>query len=247
MTEENPVTQTESPALNPKEAQITESEKTPQTEANTEETTEAKPEKRPAWFTRVIAREAAEKREAKREAEQYKRQNAELLAVLAEKSGDPAKPKADTTILTQAEVDRQATEKANAILFNRECDKIAEQGNETYNDFQDSIGMLQSLGSNYPDLVKITVEMPEAHKILYHLGKNPDEAERLLSLPPARMALGLAKIESEISKAGIKTISNAPNPIKPIAAKSKAVFDPNDPNADREEWSKWREKTRRKR
>lgn len=232
------------------EAQTTETEKSPQTEATTEENKpQAEQPKKSAWFTRVIAREAAEKREAKREAEQYKRQNADLLAALAEKGTDPSKPKADTSILSQAEVDRQANEKANAILFNRDCDRIAEEGNDAYEDFQESIGVLQSLGDGYANLVHVAVDMPDAHKILYHLGKNPDEAERLLSLPPTKMAIGLSKLEGELSKG--KSISKAPAPLNPIKPKSTATFDPDDHSRSdpeyRRQWSEWREKTRRKR
>lgn len=221
--------------------QDTETEKTPPTDATE---TVAEPAKKQAWYTKVITREAAEKREAKREAELYKRQNADLLAALADKGTDPSKPKTENT-LTQTEVDRRADEKATAILFNRECDKVAEQGHEEFNDFGESLTVLQSFGNNYQALLPMVVEMPDAHKVLYHLGKNPDEAEQLLSLPPTKMAMRLAKLENELAKG--KTISNAPAPIKPIAAKSKASFDPNDPNCDRDEWSKWREKNRRKR
>lgn len=232
-------------------SQDTETEKTPQTEANTEEkSAETKSEKKPAWFTRVIAREAAEKREAKREAEILKRQNAELLAALADKDNPDGAKKSGSSV-SQDDVDKLAERKALTLVEQREfaktCNKIAEEGHEEFDDFGETIGILQSFGTNYETLLQVATEMTDAHKILHHLGKNPEEAERLLSLPPTKMAIGLAKLETQMSKAGKKAISNAPTPLNPIKPKASAVFDPNDPNADREEWSKWREKTRRKR
>lgn len=240
--DEKTATQAEETAIQPEnDAPDTAQEQTPPKDAETENDKS----KKPAWFTRVIAREAAEKREAKREADALR---AQLAAVIEDQARDPNKA---SRALTQAEIDRLANTKAQEISdakeFNRACNDVAEKGEEEFDDFTASVGTLQQMGGDYQGLLRIATELDDAHKILYHLGQNPEEAERLLSLPPTKMAIAVAKIETQLNKAGVKTISDVPPPIKPIKTVSNKTFDPNDPNADRNEWSKWREKTRRKR
>lgn len=242
-------TQANDAALKPQHTDQKEAtDQTPPEDGQTEETSEPKP-KKTAWYTRVISREAAEKREAKREADSLRSQNAMLLQELANKTPNSDGTKSST--VAQAEIDKLANDRATQIATEREftkaCNKIADDGKDEFDDFDESVGTLQQVGGNYQTLLQITTELDDAHRILYHLGKNPEEAERLLSLPPTKMAIAVAKFESKLSKSAEKTISNAPDPITPIRPKSSKAFDPNDPNADRNEWSRWREKNRRKR
>lgn len=215
---------------------------TDQTPPEDKQTDTDKP-KKTAWYTRVIAREAAEKRDAKREAESYKSQNAALLQELAKKN-----PDGSTVSLTQSQIDDRAREISAERDFVKECNRIADVGNEEFDDFDKTVGNLQQIGGDkYRELLKIAADdLPEAHKILHHLGNNPEEAERLFSLPPTKMAREVAKLELRLKDAP-KTISKATDPIVPLKPKSSKAFDPNDPDADRNEWSKWREKTRRRR
>jgi hypothetical protein len=54
-----------------------------------------------------------------------------------------------------------------------------------------------------------------AAKITAHLTSNPDDAERISALSPARQAAEIGKLEARISSQTVKA-SNAPAPIKPI-------------------------------
>lgn len=242
MTIKENATQADENAVEPQDDQNKATDQSPPEDAKPEE--QDKP-KKTAWYTRVIAREAAEKREAKREADLLKGQNAMLLQELANKNGGSDVKTSPS--LAQAEIERLAEEKANIRDFNKACNRIAEEGNDEFEDFDASVSTLQQIGGNYKSLLEITTELTDGHRVLYHLGKDPEEAERLLSLPPTKMAMAVAKLETKLSKESAKTVSDAPSPITPIKAKASKSFDPNDPNADRDEWSKWREKTRRKR
>lgn len=53
-------------------------------------------------------------------------------------------------------------------------------------------------------------------KLMHYLATNPDEVARIASLPPARQAAAIGKLEDKVSAAP-KT-SNAPPPIKPIGS-----------------------------
>lgn len=85
------------------------------------------------------------------------------------------------------------------------------------------------------DDVEITGAMTAAIKetddpagVIYFLGKNPDEADRIASLSPAKQTLEIGKIEDRIARqakqrqgAGNETsrrTSRAPEPIKPVRA-----------------------------
>lgn len=88
------------------------------------------------------------------------------------------------------------------------------------------------------DDVKITTAMQNAIRdtdipadVIYYLGQNPDEAERILDLPAGKQALAIGKIEAKLEgkKSGRsgnndgKRISDAPEPIKPTNTSGKKL------------------------
>ena len=73
-----------------------------------------------------------------------------------------------------------------------------------------------------PD-VKISIPMAHAitasdngPQLAYHLGKNPAEADRIASLPPAMQLMELGKLEAKLTAKPVIPVSAAPAPIKPI-------------------------------
>ena len=85
-------------------------------------------------------------------------------------------------------------------------------------------------------------------RIAYHLAKNPQEAERIASLPDSRQAAEIGKLEMKLSAPEAKTTkpSSAPKPITPLGGKSPAADDEPDPK-DTKAWNAWRERTIRAR
>lgn len=86
-------------------------------------------------------------------------------------------------------------------------------------------------------------------KIAYHLAKNPDEAERIATLPAARQAAEIGKLEAKLAAEPPKEVkkpSAAPDPIKPVGARSTVKDDMPDPKKDPQGWLKWREGQLRK-
>lgn len=86
-------------------------------------------------------------------------------------------------------------------------------------------------------------------KIAYHLAKNPDEAERIAALPAARQAAEIGKLEAKLASEPPKEVkkpSAAPDPIKPVGARSTVKDDMPDPKKDPQAWLKWREGQLRK-
>lgn len=79
-------------------------------------------------------------------------------------------------------------------------------------------------------------------KVLYHLAKNPDEAERIASLSPGKQAREIVRLEEKLAKPPVKP-SKAPEPITPVGGGKTTVGDEM-PNASThpEKWTEWRKK-----
>lgn len=67
------------------------------------------------------------------------------------------------------------------------------------------------------------VENPAA--VLYHLAKNPDEAERIAALPMARQAREVWLLEGKLKTQLKTTASRAPAPVEPVGGKAAVGTD----------------------
>lgn len=83
------------------------------------------------------------------------------------------------------------------------------------------------------------ISSEDGHLIVYHLAKNPDEAERIASLSPAAQAREIGKIEATLSKPAPKKPSSAPAPISPVGGKASATSAEPD-SSNTKEWIDWR-------
>jgi len=86
-----------------------------------------------------------------------------------------------------------------------------------------------------------------AADVAYHLGKNPDQAERLSALcesPNPSLALEaareLGRLEAMVTAPKSKTVTNAPAPIEPVRPAAAAAS--NWENMSAAEYDEWREK-----
>ncbi len=82
----------------------------------------------------------------------------------------------------------------------------------------------------------VIVESDEPHKVLKHLGDNPDEASRILGLNPVAMARAIGALEVRLSQPKTKpAASKAPAPITPVSARTGSVHALSD-EADMKTW-----------
>jgi hypothetical protein len=212
------------------EAPATGTEQTPEVPEITG--SEAEKPKQEPWFQKRINTVTREKYEAERRAQAAEQALAELRSGKPEQTDAPTAP---------ADVDRLVNERAQEIVrttqFNDKCNEVYSSGKAEFSDFDDTLGNFRMLGGLPQPLLEAVTQLPDAHKVLYALGQNMDEAERIVSLPPVPMALALAKLSMSQPKA--KPVSNAPPPIRPIDGAPKGQLDPDDMSTD--EWIKWRE------
>lgn len=102
-------------------------------------------------------------------------------------------------------------------------DKLTAEGEKKYADFYE-VAFEQS-----PDKVPVSPVVGEAIlkskdgvEILYFLGKNPAEAQRIAKLDPIEQLVEIGTIRASLKQ----TKSAAPEPIKPVGQKSKASDGP---------------------
>lgn len=215
----------ETPAI--ETAPETGTEQTPQAEEKQDDRPKHKP-----WFQERIDQLTREKYDARREADA-------AIAKLDEFQRG-IQPEGDKTV-PQSEIDRIASQRAEELVkakdFNAKCDAIYSSGKDDFPDFDDKISNFRMLGGLPQPFLEAVTDLPDAQKVLYHLGDNLDDAARILNLPPMRMALELAKLSQAPVKA--KPVSNAPPPIRPIDGTPKGEPDPEKMTTN--DWIKWRE------
>lgn len=139
------------------------------------------------------------------------------------------------------EADRKLSAEESAKKAGEEFRKRAKETAKDIPDFDQVMGEIKA-----DDPVARIAADPIANsdrpaELLYHLAKNPDEAERIASLPLGQQAREIWKLEQKLSaKAPVKP-SQAPEPIKPVGGKAAAVGN-EEPDAakDPKGWLKWR-------
>lgn len=117
------------------------------------------------------------------------------------------------------DVQREFDMRAAQAQFNGACDAIADAGSKV-DGFDDSLKTLHALGLNTQDprapLMQVLVELSaeEGARAIAALGADPDQADRLMRMSPARMAIEVAKVAAKPARL---PVSRAPAPISPIS------------------------------
>jgi hypothetical protein len=186
---------------------------TDQSAAAVEQTQQEKPKN--DWVQRRIDQLTREKHEALRRAADAEARASQGQQSTGEQQTDRR--------MTPDEIRAEAKKLIQQEKFDDACNKVFDAGKTEFPDWDSSLRTFQMLGGASPEFLEAVTAMDAGHKVLHHLGQNPETAERLLSLPPLRMALELARLESTVGQAKPKPVSNAPAPINPIGGRSAPV------------------------
>lgn len=141
-------------------------------------------------------------------------------------------------------VDKRAKELANHQAAAERGRSVATVGAQEYPDFQQAVVTLDALGISQESVQSI-LGMDDAHKVLYTLGKNPEEAARILSLPAIQQGRELERLALKAGQPVAKAVSKAPAPITPVDGSTTVETDPS--KMSMAEWAKWREKNSKSR
>lgn len=224
----------------------------PATEAAAPAVAETKPEeqsggpKTPPWMQKrldTLTRQRAEESRRAALAEQ-RAQEAEALLRKAVEAADPEAAKKMFPAEPQApDVERvisaRAEELAAVQAFNATCNAIYTAGVEEFGDFRDRVALAQQAEVMSPALIEAAQEFGDAHKVLYALTDDMEEATRIAKLSPAKMGIALTRFMTKRQTA-TKTVSSAPPPVTQVTAVATPTVDPE--KMTHAEWRKWREK-----
>lgn len=178
---------------------------------------------KPAWWERRLGKTTAERNALAAENARLISENATLKAKPAEtteaaETVTTTRPDlAPGTAAFNAAVQMEAGRLAAERTFNDTCNRVFDDGTKKFPDFEQSVQQLKLVGAEEnPAFYEAAVSLNQAPTVLHHLGKNPDEAARILAMPPMRMAQELARLEGKLLSNAPRTVSKAPKPITPI-------------------------------
>ena len=198
----------------------------------------AKPPEPPQWMKDRLAKKTAETAAMKMELAKLQ---ARLQEAEAHKGGAKQQfLKPDGTPLSPADIRELAHAEAQQIAwrqnFDKACNDAAAEGEKRFGpDFKARVGALagmvdwsdQASVTTYNRFLETALETGDAPKIIHALGADPDEAARVMAMPPVKQAVALAKLAAA---KGAPEPSSAPKPIKPLGTRSApAGIAPDDP------------------
>lgn len=162
----------------------------------------------------------------------------ELAALRTPKTDDQGQ---QTTQVRPEDIDRIATEKATQMVskqaFDSKCAALVDNGSKEFGaDFEKAVKTLGSLQAivdekgEFTDFAKAIVESDAPHKLMKHLGDNPDEAARILLLNPTQQAREIGRLEARLSTqtATPPPVSKAPPPPSHVGTRNVASTAPSD-------------------
>lgn len=185
-----------------------------QTAAAVEQPQQEKPKS--DWVQRRIDQLTREKHEEKRQREALEAQLRQLQPQTEHQPGQQ---------MTPDQIRAEAKRLIQQEKFDEACNSVFDAGKKEFSaDWDSSLRTFQMLGGAPAEFLEAVTSMDHGHKVLHALGQDPEAAERVLSLPPLRMALELARLEAKVAQASPpKQVSKAPAPITPVGGKSAPV------------------------
>lgn len=126
-----------------------------------------------------------------------------------------------------ARVNEAAAQLAARQDYDRQCNAAAELGRAEFSDFDARIKMIMNSLNNkdesevqaYNEVVATALDTGSAHKVLYALGGDLGELQRMMKLSPARRAMEIGKMASKL--VSDPEPSNLPKPITPVGSSGK--------------------------
>lgn len=131
------------------------------------------------------------------------------------------KTEAEFNAAVEAEAEKRVDARIATQQFNQRCNAVADAGEKAYaKDWDDTVANLRMLGDdgNIPKmLLDAALEADDPAAALHHLGQDPEEAMRILSLPPIQQIAQVVKHGVKKAKAAVpKPKTGAPDPIEPL-------------------------------
>ena len=243
---ESPAIETDTSTTPSETVEAQETTETPAPAANDEKDAV----KQRPWFEKIIAADKSALRENRRQIEDNNRQIGALQAALQRQTQPQQQQQnfAPPGMVPVAEVERlidqRSEQRVNLKQFNDACDAVVVAGESKFSDFKEASNNFSLMGDIPMVFFEVIADLgkDDGARVYYDLGKNPAEAARVLALPPAKMAIALAKMASATPPA--KPVSKAPAPITPLSGNANVSGNAEPDGKDMKQWATWFNKQR---
>jgi len=211
------------------------------------EAVETTPENEQTEATKTFTQEeldAIVSKRLAREQRKWEREQAARKAALEPQVTPPANvPPVDGYEDAEAYAEALAEFKAQQLLAQREAAKqqaailetyqaLEEEARDKYDDFEQ---VAYNPQLSVTEVMAQTIQASDiGPDVIYYLGQNPKEADRIAKMPAILQAKEIGKIEAKLSdNPPVKVTSKAPAPIAPVTARSTGSpsFDTTDPRS----------------
>jgi hypothetical protein len=204
---------------------------------------------KPTFYEKRFGELTRKAREAERRAEDLQ---ARLDAIERGETADP-QPEGETQPKprqqpTQQQPETDVERAAERLVEHREYSKrvtsMIAAGEAAFdkNDFTQKCNLIADIGGEaVPEFMRIVTDsdvVTDGHKVIAALADDPDEAERILSLNPVKMALALTKLSEKLAKPVPKQVSKVPAPVEPVNGAARATTRLDDPNIPMDDFAK---------
>ena len=201
------------------------------------------PEEQPVEQQRVFTQEDLDAAIGKRLAREQRKWEREQASRVQTPAQPVEVPSVDYFSSPEEYAEALAEQKAVELVAKRDAEKQRTAYLEAYHDreedarnkYDDFEQVAYNPKLPITDTMAQTIQLSDiGPDVVYYLGSNPKEAQRISQLPPLLQAREIGKIESKIAdNPPVKKTSNAPAPITPVTARANGTqtFDTTDPRS----------------
>jgi hypothetical protein len=208
-----------------------------------------KPKPKQTFYEKRFGELTRQKRDAERRAEDAEARLAalergETVTTPAEGETQPKSRQQSTQTQPETDVERAAERLVEHREYTKRVNGVIAAGEAEFDkdDFTKKCNLIADIGgSAVPEFMKIVTDsdvVTDGHKVIAALADDPDEAERILSLNPVKMALALTKLSEKLAKPVPKQHSKVPAPVEPVNGAARTSTRLDDPNIPMDDFAK---------
>jgi len=228
-------------------------EQTTETQAQetTQETTQPEPQPEPQedWRDKEIKRKHAKLKEHEREIERIRKENEDLRQLAtARAEGKETPAPAPVQNQSQEEIQRAARALRDQERYQEQLQSTNAAGETSYGDkWGKALDKLATFGTVDPADMTAILNTDNPAKVLFELGNNPAEYQRLMDLPPAKRLTEIVKISMKETPKPAPNISKAPPPTEPVGNRVSPEVDLRSEKTSDSDWYAKRQKEKEER
>jgi len=195
--------------------------------------------KEPAWVQRRINKAVAEREEARRRVQELEILLAAHPAAAAPDGEEGKSAKAPAKALSPAELNAQVEQRAAQLHYQREVEKVYQEGLKTYPMFAQAVQDLNTKASMTDFVIETVMDFDDPAKVFMGLSQDLDESSRIFAIPNARKQVQeLTKFALQLEAPRPKSkVTKAPDPIEPkIGGPTKTEVNLDADNVSSRDW-----------